>query len=83
MDKTKTVIVTGASSGIGFAITKAYLDRGYNVVANGRDKERLDEAAKQLGQPTNLLLVAGDISLSETAKSLFTLDKNILERLIY
>ncbi|WP_276921854.1 SDR family NAD(P)-dependent oxidoreductase [Frischella perrara] len=73
MDKTKTVIVTGASSGIGFAITKAYLDRGYNVVANGRDKERLDEAAKQLGQPTNLLLVAGDISLPETAKSLFTL----------
>lgn len=49
MDKTKTVIVTGASSGIGFAITKAYLDRGYNVVANGRDKGRLDEAAKQLG----------------------------------
>ena len=73
MDKTKTVIVTGASSGIGFAITKAYLDRGYNVVANGRDKGRLDEAAKQLGQPTNLLLVAGDISLPEIAKSLFTL----------
>ena len=33
---TKTAIITGASSGLGFAITKAYLARGYNVVAAAR-----------------------------------------------
>jgi NAD(P)-dependent dehydrogenase (short-subunit alcohol dehydrogenase family) len=32
----KTVIVTGASQGIGAGIAQAFLDRGYNVVANSR-----------------------------------------------
>ncbi|MGY3903039.1 SDR family NAD(P)-dependent oxidoreductase [Aeromonas lusitana] len=68
---TKTVIVTGASSGIGFAIAKAYLARGYNVVANARTHEDLAEAAERLGAPENLLLVAGDIARPETAAALF------------
>jgi NAD(P)-dependent dehydrogenase (short-subunit alcohol dehydrogenase family) len=29
----KTAIVTGASQGIGAAVVKAFLERGYNVVA--------------------------------------------------
>jgi NAD(P)-dependent dehydrogenase (short-subunit alcohol dehydrogenase family) len=33
----KTVIVTGASQGIGAGVVRAFLDRGYNVVANSRD----------------------------------------------
>lgn len=71
MNRIKTVIVTGASSGLGFAIAQAYLGRGYNVVANGRSLERLQEAAKLLGNPENLLLIPGDISLPQTAESLF------------
>lgn len=66
----KTVIVTGASSGIGFAIARAYLQRGDNVVANARTLERLQSAALQLGQPANLLLVPGDIAEPDTAKRL-------------
>ncbi|WP_020653066.1 SDR family NAD(P)-dependent oxidoreductase [Massilia niastensis] len=68
----KTVIVTGASSGIGFAIAEAYLARGYNVVGNARSMERLDEAAAQLGNPANFLPVAGDIADPQTAKDLFS-----------
>ncbi|SPZ64969.1 Gluconate 5-dehydrogenase [Serratia quinivorans] len=71
MDRVKTVIVTGASSGLGFAIARAYLARGYNVVGNARSLERLQAAAKQLGNPENLLLVPGDIALPETATRLF------------
>lgn len=66
----KTVIVTGASSGIGFAIARAYLRRGDNVVANARTLDRLRAAALQLGQPANLLLVPGDIAAPDTAKRL-------------
>ncbi len=33
----KTVIVTGASQGIGAGVVQAFLDRGYNVVANSRN----------------------------------------------
>jgi NAD(P)-dependent dehydrogenase (short-subunit alcohol dehydrogenase family) len=32
----KTAIVTGASQGIGAGIGKAFLERGFNVVANFR-----------------------------------------------
>jgi NAD(P)-dependent dehydrogenase (short-subunit alcohol dehydrogenase family) len=67
----KTVIVTGASSGIGFAVAQAYLQRGYNVVGNARTMERLKEAADKLGNPANFVLVAGDISLPATARTLF------------
>lgn len=67
----KTVIVTGASSGIGFAIAEAYLKRGYNVVGNARTLERLQAAADKLGKPENFVAVAGDIAKPETAKTLF------------
>ena len=67
---TKTVIVTGASSGIGLAIARAYLQRGDNVVANARTLERLQAAAAQLGQPAKLLLIPGDIAEPATAQRL-------------
>ena len=35
--KQKTVIVTGASQGIGAAVVRSFLDRGYNVVGNSRN----------------------------------------------
>ena len=35
-DINKTVIVTGASQGIGAGLVKAFLDRRYNVVATSR-----------------------------------------------
>jgi NAD(P)-dependent dehydrogenase (short-subunit alcohol dehydrogenase family) len=68
----KTVIVTGASSGIGFAIAEAYLARGYNVVGNARSAERLQAAAAQLGNPANFVGVPGDIADPQTAKALFS-----------
>ncbi|UGQ45593.1 SDR family NAD(P)-dependent oxidoreductase [Massilia endophytica] len=71
MSTNKTVIVTGASSGLGFTIAKSYLARGYNVVGNARTMDRLLAAADKLGNPANFLPVAGDIALPATAKALF------------
>ena len=71
MTSTKTAIVTGASSGLGFAITEAYLKLGYNVVGNARTLARLEEAAAALGDPANFLPVEGDIGKPETATRLF------------
>jgi NAD(P)-dependent dehydrogenase (short-subunit alcohol dehydrogenase family) len=63
MDKTKTVIVTGASKGIGAAIVQAFLDRSYNVVANSRS------ISKSSFEPSpSLALVDGDIGDSATAE---------------
>jgi NAD(P)-dependent dehydrogenase (short-subunit alcohol dehydrogenase family) len=63
MSKTKTVIVTGASQGIGAAIAKAFLDRGYNVVATSRSISKSSFAPS-----ANLALVDGDIGDSSTAE---------------
>jgi NAD(P)-dependent dehydrogenase (short-subunit alcohol dehydrogenase family) len=70
MSSNKTVIVTGASGGLGLAIAKAFLDLGYNVVGNARTQERLDTAHAELGNSDRFLGVAGDISLPETAERL-------------
>ena len=63
MSKTKTVIVTGASQGIGAAIAKAFLDRGYNVVATSRSISKSSFAPS-----ANLALVDGDIADASTAE---------------
>ena len=65
-----TVVITGASSGIGLGLAQAYLERGFNVVANARTDERLAAAAKQLGNPARFLGVAGDIGQRDTAEQL-------------
>ena len=59
----KTVIVTGASQGIGAAIVHAFLDRGYNVVATSRS---ISKAA--FAPSPNLALVDGDIGQAATAE---------------
>ncbi|SDR20943.1 NAD(P)-dependent dehydrogenase, short-chain alcohol dehydrogenase family [Paraburkholderia fungorum] len=68
---TQTAIVTGASSGIGFAITKAFLALGFNVVGNARTDQRLKAAAAQLGDTSRFLHVAGDIADPAVAGALF------------
>ncbi len=64
---TKTVVITGAGSGIGFAVADAFVQQGANVVLNGRSEEKLRRAAGQLGQPSRLAIVAGDVTRPATA----------------
>jgi short-subunit dehydrogenase involved in D-alanine esterification of teichoic acids len=42
----RTLIVTGASSGIGHALSRQLANRGVRVVAVGRDRERLETLAR-------------------------------------
>ena len=44
--KTATALVTGGSSGIGQGIAEALIASGARVAITGRDKTRLDAAAK-------------------------------------
>jgi NAD(P)-dependent dehydrogenase (short-subunit alcohol dehydrogenase family) len=67
----KTAIVTGASSGIGLALARAFLGRGYAVVANARTPSRLKKASDALGSPDRFIPVDGDIGRPETGKRLF------------
>ena len=60
----KTVIVTGASQGIGAAVANLFLERGYNVVANSRNILSKNE----LTRSDRLALVDGDIGQESTAR---------------
>jgi len=62
----KTVIVTGASQGIGAAVANTFLDRGYNVVANSRHITQKNE----LQRSDNVALIDGDIAQPATAAKL-------------
>ena len=44
-----TALITGGSSGIGYATAKALKDKGYSVLISGRQEKKLAEAAQQLG----------------------------------
>jgi NAD(P)-dependent dehydrogenase (short-subunit alcohol dehydrogenase family) len=55
-------IVTGASTGIGFAITQRFLSDGYNVVMSARTAADLEDAYESLGAPANARLLVGDIA---------------------
>ena len=47
----KTVLITGASSGIGAGLAKSFSADGYHVIACGRDPARLeDEIGKRMGK---------------------------------
>src|SRR4051794_29388192 len=59
----RVAIVTGASGGIGLGITRALVERGYNVLANSRTISR----SAELKASASLLLVDGDITKKETA----------------
>lgn len=70
MSNNRTVVITGASSGIGFGLAKAFLAQGFNVVGNARSAERLEQARAQLGSPAGFVGVAGDIARPQTARQL-------------
>ena len=60
----KTVIVTGASQGIGAGIVKAFLEHGYDVVGTARNATK----SKELSASDHLALVDGDAGQFETAQ---------------
>jgi NAD(P)-dependent dehydrogenase (short-subunit alcohol dehydrogenase family) len=64
--KPKTVIVTGASQGIGAGVAQSFLERGYNVVANSRNIRK----SRALTESEHLALVDGDIGESAIASKI-------------
>jgi NAD(P)-dependent dehydrogenase (short-subunit alcohol dehydrogenase family) len=65
-DKQSTVIVTGASQGIGAGVAQSFLERGYNVVANSRNISK----SGAFIESDHLALVNGDIGQSSIASKI-------------
>lgn len=56
----KTAIITGASGGIGFELTKIFLANSWRVVAISRNTNKLDEL-----KHSNLVLINADITIAD------------------
>ncbi len=57
----KNVVITGGSTGIGFATAKAFIDAGANVWITGRSLANLQRAAEKINTP-KLKIVVSDTS---------------------
>ena len=68
--KKQTVIVTGASSGIGKEIARYFLEKGDNVVINSATADKLEKVFNELGAGDNLAMVAGNVSHRHTGEKL-------------
>jgi 3-oxoacyl-[acyl-carrier protein] reductase len=70
--KGKTALVTGASSGLGFAAALALAHEGVQVVINSRSEKNLQAAAIRIEQETGYRPIAlkGDLSVDGTAERL-------------
>ena len=63
------VIITGAGSGIGLDMARAFLARGARLVINGRNREKLERARRGL-DPARVIAVPGEIGDPATGRAL-------------
>lgn len=70
----KSIVVTGASSGMGKAIVECFVQEGANVVAVARRRERLDALAETLKEaPGRMVTFVGDVSKREDDEAMIDL----------
>ncbi|MBP38672.1 MAG: SDR family oxidoreductase [Dehalococcoidia bacterium] len=77
----KVAIVTGGGSGIGKGIAKALAGEGCNVVIAARDLDRLESAAQEIGDGTNVVAVQTDVSSEDSVKTLFAKTQTLFGQL--
>lgn len=62
INRSKIIVVTGASSGIGYELAKKLAYKGHQVYAIARNKAKLEELAKQVGSSGEIIPVPMDLS---------------------
>jgi NAD(P)-dependent dehydrogenase (short-subunit alcohol dehydrogenase family) len=70
--RTKVALITGGGSGIGLALARVFSRDGFDVVITGRDWERLEGAARELGaKRAGISQVPCDIGDRKSVSQLF------------
>lgn len=55
-------IITGASRGLGLALSRALAGRGWRLVIDARGASELERAARELGATTEVVALRGDVT---------------------
>ena len=70
--KNKTILLTGASTGIGYAMAHLLADQGANLIITARGRDKLEDLAKELKDKNiQIQIFTQDISEANSAKNLF------------
>jgi len=64
----KTILITGATSGIGEAVSRKFARSGNRIVITGRRKERLDALEQEIGSEVEVIKLCFDIRDSMQVK---------------
>jgi NAD(P)-dependent dehydrogenase (short-subunit alcohol dehydrogenase family) len=64
----KKALITGGTTGIGFATAKRFLEEGAQVAISGQNQERLQEALSKLGN--NAIGILADLSLAHNVQTM-------------
>jgi len=69
----KLSLISGSTSGIGYAIAQVLASEGARVIINGRSQQSVDDAISRLAPSSNgeLIGFVGDLSTQEAAETLF------------
>ena len=73
----KTVLITGASSGIGYELAKIMGKEGYNLVLTARRKDKLNKLKKEIEKENDVsvLVIAQDLTEEGGAQKIFNICK--------
>ncbi|WP_372367648.1 SDR family NAD(P)-dependent oxidoreductase [Candidatus Uabimicrobium sp. HlEnr_7] len=74
---TKTILITGATDGIGFETAKVLVEQGHHVLLHGRNPEKLQKVETELGK---LGLVKSYVADLSDLKAVRSLAKTIAEK---
>jgi NAD(P)-dependent dehydrogenase (short-subunit alcohol dehydrogenase family) len=58
----KNALVTGASRGLGFALSRALAERGWSLVIDARGADALESARAELAESTQVVAIPGDVA---------------------
>ncbi len=75
----KMVLITGATSGIGYEFSKIFYEKGYSLILLGRNKEILEKMKFSMDKE-RVIIYSCDLSKKENVKEFFNfVDKNNIE----
>lgn len=77
--KGRSALVTGGTSGIGFAIAQSFLNSGSSVIITGRSDEKIQKAVSELKKLTGCTNVQGIVLDNSDIKNLAPMFNKILD----